>query len=375
MSAHAAEGLPQQRGLLVEPRAVRRRQGREQPAIELVAVAGDPRKEFGQRERRCQRPRAVPAEPRRHEDDTGEHGRGLLAEFRDPLGRQAAGLAGRSLGPGEDAVERDLLHDHAPETSGVVDHRRIPEAEEIVRAAGCRMEKVEGPRIEREFGEQRGVEVGLADERLGGPLQDFDRGRDELAIPAVRGPGTSDEERHGPHPLMPIGLGEPAVFEHRDRSPADVVVEPIDRPGHDRVVRPGLLAPARREHRLRRGHHEERPLNPSRWLVLEQVGVKFTVGRQQPTEHEFEHPPRLAGVAKRCGAGLEFVEPRREQRRHAVRGVRPLDHLLRHILPGPLDGRKEAAQRPPGGGVEAPRREIEIPEDEGGGVGLSGASG
>ena len=227
--ANSPEGLPQQRGLLLEPIAVAGGQAGEQPAIEIVAVARDPGQKIAQRHGCLGRPWPMAGEPRGHQHHASEHGRRFPAEFRlrVPAARAAC------CGPGQDPVERGLLHDHPPIPALFIDPGRIPEPEEIVGPAGGRMHEVEGPRIDREFLEHLKLEVGLPEQLGRCRCEDVEGPGDKVAISAMGWANAGYVERNRPHPLVRIGRRQPPVFKDRHRSPADVVVEAIDRAGDE----------------------------------------------------------------------------------------------------------------------------------------------
>jgi len=360
--AHPTEGLPHPPCLVLEPAAMGVGEPRQQPAIEPVAIAGDPRQQFGERQAGLPGAGAVPRQARRHQHHSGQHGRRLPAEVghRHPF----AVAGGIGLWPGEDAVERGLLHDHAAVVALGVDPRRVPEAEEIVGTAGRRMEKVEGPGIDRQFLEQFEVEVGLLHEFRRRVPEDVDRAGNEPAVAAVGRTGAGDVERHGPHPFVTIRLRQPPVLQHGHRSPADVIVEPVDRAG--RGLGKVVATARRRQHGLRGRHHEVGPLQAAWRLMLQEVGVEPVVARQHMVEHGIEHPAGLRGVAKGGLGGLERSEPRGECRRQPRGRVGGFDDGTIGI--GQLEPGVQVAAGPPGGWVKGPRRKVQVAQDERRGV-------
>ena len=139
MPPHATEGLAQTAGLLVQNLPMIRRQLRHQPAVELVAVAGDPREQVGQRQTRGGRSRPVTGQTRRHQDHARQHGRRFTPQLRLPLRPEIGGRLDRRLGPRQDAVEGGLLHHHAPVEALAIDAGGVPQAEEIVGPTRCGM--------------------------------------------------------------------------------------------------------------------------------------------------------------------------------------------------------------------------------------------
>ena len=73
--------LPQRRGLRLQTPGMRRRQPTDQPAIEGIAVAGDPRQQIPQRQCGLGGTRSVAAQPRGHQHHPGQHGRRLEPKF------------------------------------------------------------------------------------------------------------------------------------------------------------------------------------------------------------------------------------------------------------------------------------------------------
>ena len=356
MTPHAAERLPQPLHLRLETPPVVFGEAGEQPAVKLVAVAGDPRQEFGERQRRLVGAGAVPGEPRCHQHDASEHRRRLAAQVRLPLGRLIEWRGGRGLWPGEDSVERCLLDDHPPVAAAVVDPRGIPEAEEIVGAARRGVQEVEGAGIDGQLLEEREVEVGLLQKRRRRGGEDLDRPGHEVAVAAVRGARPSDVERDRPDPLVRIGLREPAVFEDGHGPPADVIIELRDRLPNDLRLEFAVgasLVPRSTvgQHGLRRCHHEKRPFDRTGRLVLEQVGMKATVRREQPVEDDPEHGVSLSRIAKGRLRGLERRQPIPQDRPNPHDRISPLDDPLRR---GRLERRIEIGHRPPGGRVIRP---------------------
>ena len=212
MATHAPERLPQTLHLVVEPLAMILGQSSQQPAIEFVAIAGDPWQEFGQRQRGLVGAGAVAGEARGHQHHAGEHRRRLATQLCLPLGALVERRRGGSVGPGQDPVECRLLDDHPPIEAALVDPCRIPEAEQIVGAARGGMEKVEGTRIDREFLEHREIEVGLLKQTGRRGRENLDGARHEIPILSLRGAGTGHEQWDRPHPFVRIGFREPAIF-------------------------------------------------------------------------------------------------------------------------------------------------------------------
>ena len=362
---HATEGLPQPAGLLLEPVAMVGRQEAQQPAVEGVAVAGDPRQELAQTEGRLRGGGAAAGEPRGHQDHAGQHRRRL--EFELPgRGRLAAGPRCLTR-PRENPVERRLLQHHPPVAALLVDPLRIPEAEQIVGPAGGRMEEVEGPGIESELLHRLELEVGLVQEFGGRRGENLDRAGHEIAVPAMGGPGAGSIERHRPDPFMRIGLRQAAVLEHRHRPPADVVVEPLERRRHQPlvVIRGRLPGGQLGEQRLGRRHHEERPLDPPRRLMLEKVCMKAAVGLQRLPD-ELEHAPGLSGLPEGGLVGLEFLEPFLQQVHDQPGRAGPL--LDEPVGGRGLDRGVQLIHRPPDARIERPRGEVQIADDDAGRV-------
>ena len=380
MPPHATEGLAQTAGLLVQNLPMIRRQLRHQPVVELVAVAGDPREQVGQRQTRggCSRP--VTGQTRRHQDHARQHGRRLTPQLRLPLRPEIGGRLDRRLGPRQDAVEGGLLHHHAPVAALAIDAGGVPQAEEIVGPTRCGMQKIKRARIKCQLLQHGELEVGLSQERFRRLFKDRYRILHEPAVTAVRGTRSADEQRHRPDPLVWIGLRELAVFKHGHRPPADVVVEPADRLPHDGVeigtsYVAGQIA-SQDGHRRR--HQEEGPFEAASWLMFQQIAVEGTVGRQQSGEEQVEHRPGLRGVPK-CGLGYrKRLQPLGEKDGHAGRGIGPLHDRAgggRGVLWGRLDSLKNGIHRPPDGRIEGPGREVQIPQHNGRGITRSGPLG
>ena len=117
----------------------------------------------------------------------------------------------------------------------------------------------------------------------------------------MRRAGPGDEQRDRPDPLVRIGLGEAPVLQHRHRSPADVVVEPVDCiVDHVRRARPSC-----RQHRLGRRHHGEGPLHRSGGLMFEEIGVEPAVGREDSLEDQVDCLSGLTGVTEGWFGGFE----------------------------------------------------------------------
>ena len=221
------------------------------------------------------------------------------------------------------------------------------------------MEEVEGARIDRQLLERLEVEVGLAEERVGRGGEDGDGLGDELAIPAMGGPGPGHPQRHRPNAFVGIGLRQPTVLEDGDGAPADVVIEAPDR----------LLDGARRrwatgkEQGLSGGHDRIRPLERSGGLMLEEVAVKPAVARQHLVKHQADHRPGLSGIAEGRLDGFQFGEALAEERGDGDGGISA------GAFPVRLGGGKQIGTGPPDGRIKGPRGEIEIPEEERGGIG------
>ena len=239
------------------------------------------------------------------------------------------------------------------------------------------MHEVEGPGIDRQLLERGDLEVSLPQEicRCGG--EDLESPRHEPRIATVGYAGPGHVQRHRAHSLMGIRGRQPAVFEHRHGPPADIVVEPLDRGGHEPFVgtalrlnrRAGIAVGFGQEGPDRR-HHEERPFDPAGGLVLEQVRVKLPVGRQQAVEEQAEHLPRLPGIAEGWLGGLEFAQACAESRGDQLDRVGPLAD--EPVGAGGLILRIEFTQGTPGRRVESTRREVQIADDDGCRIGLSG---
>ena len=90
------------------------------------------------------------------------------------------------------------------------------------------MQKVEGPRIDRQFTQQPRLKVGLPQQIGGCFLQNIDGPIDQPSKPAVGGPRAGDVQGQWPHPLVRIGFRELAILQHRNRPPAKVVIQPGD---------------------------------------------------------------------------------------------------------------------------------------------------
>ena len=230
------------------------------------------------------------------------------------------------------------------------------------------MHEVEGPRIERQFLHRLEFEVGLMQELRGRRGEDLDRTGHEIAVAAVGRASTGDIQRHRPHPLVGVGLREAAVFQDRHRPPAHVVVEPLERGRHEPlvVIRRRVAGGQFGEHGLGRGHHEERPLDAPRRLVLEQVGMEATGGRQQLLEDGLEHPPGLADVAKGWLRGRELAQPAGDPFVDPRGCVGPLAD--RTIGRRWLERGGKVAQRPPHARIEGARGEVQVADDGGGRV-------
>ena len=260
------------------------------------------------------------------------------------------------------------MHDHAAIEALTVDAGRIPQAEEIVGAARRGMEEIECPRIECQFLQQRKIEVGLPQQLFRRLFQDRHRILHEPTVAAVRGAHAADEQRDRTDALVGIGLREPTVLQHRHRPPADVVVEPADGLLHN-----AFGSDSRRitgKNGLRRRHQEEGPLQTTGWLMLEQIAVERTVGRQQSREEHVQHHPGLAGITE-CRLGrCQRLQPLGEKDGHAGRSIGPLRDLPAGgagVVPGGrLHGRKEVVHCAPDGRIEGPGREVQIPEENSG---------
>ena len=220
------------------------------------------------------------------------------------------------------------------------------------------MEKVEGPRVDRQLFEGIEVEIGLPEELHGYFAEDRDRAGHELPVPAMRRAGACHVERDRPHPFVRVGLRQTAVFEHGHGPPADVVVDAIDRPLHAGVAI--VVGSAFGQQRADRRHHQKRPLDRPWRLVLEHVGMKATVGRQQAVERRIDGPPRLGGIAEGRRGRLQVGEPSPQFGRDEVGSIGPFDH--RAVVVGWLDRRVEVVHAAPDGRVEGPRREVEVAE-------------
>jgi hypothetical protein len=168
VTADTAERLMQPPCLLLQSATMIGGQRREQPAVELVAIPGDPRQQFGEGQPRLPRAGAMPGQARRHQHHACKHGARFPPQLGFEFGRGlSASLSLRRPSlrwPGEDAVERHLLEHHPPVAAVLVDPRRIPHPEEIVRPARSRMQEVERPRIDRQLLEHLEIKVGLTEE-------------------------------------------------------------------------------------------------------------------------------------------------------------------------------------------------------------------
>ena len=121
------------------------------------------------------------------------------------------------------------------------------------------MKKIEGPRVEGKFGEQRRIKVSLPKQFGWGCMEDGHRPRDQPRKTSVRGTRPRHVQRQRPNPLMRIRLGQLPIFKHRHRPPAHVVVELPDRPINDLAIG-SFPRPAGGQYRLGGSHHEEGPL-------------------------------------------------------------------------------------------------------------------
>ena len=219
------------------------------------------------------------------------------------------------------------------------------------------MEEVEGAGIDRQLLERLEVEVGLAEERVGRGGEDGDGLGDKFAIPAMGGPGPGHPQRHRPNAFVGIGLRQPTVLEDGHGAPADVVIEAPDR----------LLDGARRrratgkEEGLGGGHDRIRPLERPGGLMLEEVAVKPAVARQHLVKHQADHRPGLSGIAEGGLDGFQLREALAEERGDGDGGI--------GAFPVRLGGGKQVGTGPPDGRIKGPRGEIEIPEEERGGIG------
>ena len=325
VSTDTAKGLPQPTGFLIEQKPMLRRQLRHKPSIELVAVASDPGQQVGQRQAARGGARTVARKTGGHQDHARQHRRRFAPQLRLTLDRPIGRRLDRRLRPRQDAVEGGLLHNHSPIESLPVDAGRIPESKEIVGAAGRRVEEIKCPRITCQFFEQGEIEIGLPQKRFWCLLQDRHGVFHEPAVAAVGGTRATDEERNGSNPFMEIGLGELSVFQHGNRSPADVVIEPADGRLHDaRRVVAGRIAG---QDGLCRRHQKERAFQGPRWLVLEQIGMEAAIGREQPGEEQVEHRPGLPGIPEGRLGGRQRLEPFSKEGGHPVRSIGPLHDL------------------------------------------------
>ncbi len=339
----------------------------DQPAVKGVAIPRDPGQQIAQPQRRLGGAGPVTAEARGHQHHSGQHRRGFQLQLRPSPGLRCLR---RDARPGEHAVERRLLDDHSPVAALFIDPGGIPEAKQVIRSTGCRMKEVEGPRIDREFFECREIEVGLKKEFGRRGRQNVDRPGHEPRIAAVGDARSGHEQGNRSNSFVRIGRREPAVLEHGHGPPSNIVIKPVNRGGDQSVstlVGSPQVTGGLRQERPRRRHHEERPFDPARGLVLQQVGVELPIGGQQPIEQQPQHQPGLAGVAKGGLRRLEFPQPRSEPFGHPGCRLRPLDDRSsgRRLLGG-----VEFAEGPPGRRIEGAGGEVEIADDDRCGIGL-----
>jgi len=172
-------------------------------------------------------PAPGPADAGRHQDGAREHGSGLEEEF--------AGIVLGFLGALPQAVEQQLPHDEAAITRLPVEQVRIPLAETVVGPFVGGMPEVVRARVERELVEQRQVEVGVGADRLGGGFENLQRALDEIVILPARHADAAQEQRDGADAFVVVDFAALLIFEHGNRTMADVIVELLDGAGHDAV--------------------------------------------------------------------------------------------------------------------------------------------
>ena len=293
----AVQMLPSRRERLVQsgplrpqPLGVRAAQAIEKLPVKGVAISGDFRQERAESRRRIVCLRAAAARARRHENDPGQHGRGLEEQF---VAWQRVGR----LDPFEDRVERDLLQHESPVSPLPIEMMRIPLAEVIVRPLVYRMIEIVSPRIEGQLVEQIGIEPGGVEQPAIGASQQIERQCDDLPIPSSRDARPGDIERDRADPLVRIRLDPLRRMEHGHRAMADKIVQPREGPGDD----PFRFIPRRafRQHGLHHAADEKRPPEIAVGEMKEQIAMMLAIGRQDVVEYQPQHCPRLFRIGER----------------------------------------------------------------------------
>ena len=286
----------------------------------------------------------------------------------------------RLTGPGTNPFEGGLLYDQPSVPSTTVDTIRIPQPKQIVGPAGGGMQKVKGPRIDRQFFQHREIKVGLVGQSLWGLLQDRQGTGDELGVASVGHARTSHKQRYRSHSLMRIGLGEPLVLQHSHRPPAHIVVEERNRAVEDWL---GIVKrPTCCQHGLGSGRHEEWSFQSPERLMLKQIAMEATVGLGQLFKGQREHLPCLYSVAKRRRLTFQQLETACEHVSHGRNRLGPLTAAHHHRRSRLTSGRlgqtrclfpgfhlgEEFVHRLPHTGVKRPGGEVQIAEQGGCGI-------
>ena len=112
---------------------------------------------------------------------------------------------------------------------------RIPLSEMIIRPFVHWMIKFVSPQVDRQFVEQRQVEMGRR-KQLGRRLpEQIKRRRDERSVPVCGDAGIADVERQRARPLVRIGFHPLAAVQDGDRTISEVVVEVCQSAADDAV--------------------------------------------------------------------------------------------------------------------------------------------
>ena len=221
------------------------------------------------------------------------------------------------------------------------------------------MQKVEGPRVDRQFIQQPWLKVGLSQEIGRCFLQNIDCPIDQSSKPAMSGSRAGNEQRQRPYPLVRIGFGKLAVLQHRHRPPAEVVIQPGD--GLVNQLRTCVLPwTTGGQHRLGSRHDEKGTLQGTRRLMLKQVAMELPIGRQQLLENQLNHGGSLPVVTESRIVLREAVQLLAEYRRDTRSCVGPFHH--RAIGLWRLKSSEEFAGCPPGSRICGARRKVQIPQ-------------
>ena len=293
--ANAAERLPGELRLRLEPIGVRARQPAQDERVEAFPVLGDDRHEVRESDGRVVRVRGRAAGAGSHQHGADEDGPRLEQEF---VRRQISRIGEPLLEP----LDRHLAKNEPAILALAVEVMRVPLAEAVVGPLVRGMAEVVAARVESELVEQGRIEVGPLQQARADAAEDLHRLGDKGLIRTMADAGAAEKERDRSDSFVVVDLAEPTILEDRDGAMTDVVVQLLEAALDDpRGVFPGA---AKSEDRLGRAGQEERDVEIALLEMEEKIGMMPAIRGDNLVEQKPNRGGRLGRLLER---GLPFL--------------------------------------------------------------------